>query len=98
MYATRRRVRASAGAGDILEHSCRILDTDAVDGWGGVMDDDYGDYQYEKRKDEQLDRMHDLLAENHRLRRLVLDMAKSFKVDEFIAKRLLEEALQEGEG
>jgi hypothetical protein len=31
------------------------------------MDDDYGDYLYEKRKDAKLDRMHDLMAENQRL-------------------------------
>jgi hypothetical protein len=32
------------------------------------MDDDYGDYLYDKRKDAKLDRMHDLMAENQRLR------------------------------
>jgi hypothetical protein len=42
------------------------------------MDDDYGDYLYEKRKDAKLDRMHDLMAENQRLREAIIKHKNSF--------------------
>jgi hypothetical protein len=70
------------------------------------MDDDDGDYLYEKREDTILDRMYDLMSENQRLQAQLRRLREALSYarvrleegeDNYLDVRMIDEALQKGE-